>query len=147
MIKYTSTHLVFIKIYSKIKCFSIFIPIPIIPNILTEEDIDIVIEEIVNDKDFEKSDIEIETYERLEELKVPQEYDDGGIIIVDDLNEKKRMTHEFKRCLRDQDILIFWYSLSVKITMNYQRDPSELMETSITYSNQIISEIYKILPR
>ena len=72
-----------------IKCFSIYIPIHIIPNILIEEDIDVVIEEIVNNKDFEKSDTEIETYESVEELKYPQEYDNGGIIILDDLNEKE----------------------------------------------------------
>ena len=71
-----------------IKCFSNYIPIHIIPNNLNEEDIDLVIEEIVNKKDFEKSDTEIETYESIEELKFPQEFDDGGIIILDDLNEK-----------------------------------------------------------
>ena len=38
------------------------------PNILKEEDIDVFIEEIVNNKDFEKSDTEIETYESIEEL-------------------------------------------------------------------------------
>ena len=48
-------------IYQKlIKCFSIFIPINIIPNIFNKEDKDIVIEEIVNNNDFEKSVIEIE---------------------------------------------------------------------------------------
>ena len=36
-----------------INCFSYYIPIHIIPNILNEEDIDVVIEEIVNNKDFE----------------------------------------------------------------------------------------------
>ena len=36
-----------------IKCFTNYIPIHIIPNILNEEDIDIVIEEIVNKEDFE----------------------------------------------------------------------------------------------
>ena len=71
-----------------IKCFSNYIPIHIIPNILNEEDSDIVIEKTVNKKDFEKSDTEIETYESIEELKFFQEYDDGGIFILDDLNEK-----------------------------------------------------------
>ena len=59
------------------------------PNILNEEDIDLVIEEIVNNKDFEKSDTEIETHESIEELKFPQEFDDGGNFILDDLNEKE----------------------------------------------------------
>ena len=71
-----------------IKCFSKYIPIHKIPNILNEEDIDLVIEEVINNKDFEKSDTEIDTYESIEELKFPQEYDEG-IIILDDLNEKE----------------------------------------------------------
>ena len=49
-----------------IKCFSSYIPIHIIPNILNEEDLDILIEEMVNNKDFEKSDIEIETFDNIE---------------------------------------------------------------------------------
>ena len=77
-------------LYQKlIKCFSKYIPIRIIPNFLIEEDIDVVIEELVNNKNFEKSDTEIETYEPIEELKFAQEYDEGGIIIPDDLNEKE----------------------------------------------------------
>ena len=35
-----------------IKCFSNYIPINISPNILNEEDIDIVIDELVNNKNF-----------------------------------------------------------------------------------------------
>ena len=77
-------------LYQKlIKCFSNQMPIHIIPNILNEEDIDIVIEEIVTNKDFEKSNTEIETYESIEELKFPQEYENNSIIILDDLNEKE----------------------------------------------------------
>ena len=89
-------------LYQKlIKRFTSYIPIHIIQKILNEEDIDVVIEEIVNNKDFEKSDTEIETYESIEELKFPQEYDYGGIIILDDLNEKEmndaRVHTMFKR--------------------------------------------------
>ena len=41
------------EFYQKLsKCFSKYIPIHIITNILTEEDIDIVIDEEVNNKDF-----------------------------------------------------------------------------------------------
>ena len=54
-----------------------------------EQDIDVVIDEIVNKKDFEKSDTELKTYESIEELTFPEEYEDGGIIIPDDLNEKE----------------------------------------------------------
>ena len=84
-----------------IKCFSNYEPIHIITNILIEEDFDVVFEEIVNNKDFEKSDTEIETYEWIEELKFPQENDDGGIIILHNLNEKEmndpRVKAMFKR--------------------------------------------------
>ena len=66
------------------KCFSNYIPIHILPNILNEEDIDVVIEEIVNNKDFQKSDTEIETFELF-----PQEYENNSIIILDDLNQKE----------------------------------------------------------
>ena len=73
--------------YQKLfKCFSNYIPIHINPNILNQEDIDIVIDEIVNNKDLEKSDIEIEIYESIEEFKFPQEYENNGIITLDDLN-------------------------------------------------------------
>ena len=101
--KNTSTHEVFIKIlYQNIfKCFSNYIPIHIIPNILNEEDIDIKIDEIVNSKDFEKSDIEIATYESKEDIKFPQEYENISIVILDDLNQKEnddpRVQAMFKR--------------------------------------------------
>ena len=59
-------------LYQKlIKCFSNFVTIHIIPKILNEEDIDIVIEEINNNKDFQKSDTEIETYESIGNLNFP----------------------------------------------------------------------------
>ena len=84
-----------------IKFFTRYIPINIIPNILNEADIDIVIDEILNNKDFEKSDTEIETYESIEELKFPQEYENNSIIILDDLNQKEmddpRIQAMFKR--------------------------------------------------
>ena len=77
-------------IYQKLsKCFSSYIPIHIIPNNLNEEDIDIVIEEVVNNKDFEKSNTEIETFDNIEDLKFPQEYENNSIFILDDLNQKE----------------------------------------------------------
>ena len=76
-------------LYQKlIKCFSNYIPIHKIPNILNDEDIDIVIEEVINNKDFEKSDCEIETFDNIEDLKFPQDYENNSIIILDDLNQK-----------------------------------------------------------
>ena len=109
--------------YQKInKCFSNYIPIHIIPNILKGSDIDIVIEEIVNTKDFEKSDTEIETFDNIEELKFPQEYENKSIIILDDLNQKEmddpRVQAMFKRS-RHNNLSIFiisqdYYELSKK---------------------------------
>ena len=93
-----------------IKCFTNYIPINIIPNILSEEDIYIVIDELVNNKDFEKSDIEIETYDNIEELKFPQDYENTSIIILDDLNEKEinndKIQAMFKRS-RHNNLSIF----------------------------------------
>ena len=68
---------------------------------MNQEDIDEINGELVNDKDIEKSDTEIETYEPIQELKYPQEYENGGIIVLDDLNEKEmndpRVQAMFKR--------------------------------------------------
>ena len=110
-------------LYQKlIKSFSNCIPIHIIPNILNGADIDIVIEEIVNNKDFEKSDTQIETYESIEDLKFPQEYENNSIIILDDLNQKEmddpRVQAMFKRS-RHKFLSIFilsqdYYELSKK---------------------------------
>ena len=96
-----------------IKCFINYIPIHKISSILDEEDIDIVIEEIVNKEDFQKSNTEIENYEGIEEVKYPQEYDDGGIIILDILIEKEmndpRVQAMFKRS-RHNNLSIFIFS-------------------------------------
>ena len=101
-------------LYQKlINCFSNYIPINTIPNILNEEDIDVVIEEIDNNEDFEKSNTEIKTYESIEELKFPQECDDGGINILDDLNKKEmndpRIQAMFKRS-RHNNLFMFTIS-------------------------------------
>ena len=84
-----------------IKCFSNYIPINIIPNISNEEEIDIKIEEIVNNKDFEKTVTEIETFDNIEELRFLQEYENNSIIILDDLNEKKIIMIKYKLCLNE----------------------------------------------
>ena len=109
------------NLYQKlIKRFNNYIPIHIIPNILNEEDIEIVIEEIVNNKDFEKSTTEIETYESIEGLKFPQNYENNSIIILDDINQKEmddsRVQAMFKRS-RHNNLSIFiisqdYYELS-----------------------------------
>ena len=110
-------------LYQKlIRCFSNQIPIHIIPNILNEEDLDILIEEIITDKDFEKSDTEIETFDNIENLKFPQEYENNSSIILDDFNQKEmddpRVQSMFKRS-RHNILSIFkisqdYYELSKK---------------------------------
>ena len=105
-----------------IKCFSNYTPIHIIPKILNEEDIDILIDKLVNNKDFEKSDIEIETFDNIQEMKFPQDYENNSIIILDDLNQKEmddpRVQARFKRS-RHNNLSIFiisqdYYELSKK---------------------------------
>ena len=105
-----------------IKCFSNYISIKTIPNILNEEDLDVVIEEVINNKDFEKSNTEIGTYDNIEDLKYPQEYEYNSIIILDDLNQKEmddpRVQAMFKRS-RHNNLSIFiisqdYYELSKK---------------------------------
>ena len=103
------------NLYQKLyKCFSNYLAIHIIPNNLNEEDIDIVIEEIVNNEDFEKTDNEVETYESIEDLKIPQEYENYSIIILDDLNQKElddpRVQAMFKRS-RHNNLSFFIISL------------------------------------
>ena len=89
---------------------------------MNEEDIDIVIGEITNNKDFEKSNTEIETFDNIEDLKFPQEYENNSIIILDDLNQKEmddpRVQAMFKRS-RHNNLSIFiisqdYYELSKK---------------------------------
>ena len=110
-------------LYQKlIKCFSNYIPIHIIPNMLNEVDIDVVIEEIVNNKDFQKSDTEIETFDNIEELKFPQEYENNSFVILDDSNQKEmddpRVQAMFKRSrLKNLSIFIIsqdYYELRKK---------------------------------
>ena len=105
-----------------IKCCTNYIPIHIIPNILNEEDIDVVIEEVINNKDFQKSNTEIETFDNIEELKFPQDYENNSIIMLDDLNQKEmddpRVQAMFKRS-RHNNLSIFiisqdYYELSKK---------------------------------
>ena len=69
-----------------------------------------MIGEIFNIKHFQKSDTEIQTYESIEELKFPQECDEGGIFILNDLNERQmkdpRVQAMFKRS-RHNNLSIF----------------------------------------
>ena len=103
------------ELYQKlIKCFTAFLPLNVIKNVLDQplEELDSLIVEIVNDEDFESSEKEIETYESIEELKYPQDYDSNTptVIILDDLNQSEmndpRVQAMFKRS-RHSNISIF----------------------------------------
>ena len=69
-----------------------------------------MIEEVINNKDFQKSDTEIETFDNIEELRYPQQDENNSIIILDDLNEKEmddpRVQAMFKRS-RHNNLSIF----------------------------------------
>ena len=105
---------------------------------MNEEDIDLVIDEIVNNKDFQKSDNEIEAYESIDELKHPQEYEDSGVSILDDLNETEmndpRVEAEFKKS-RHNNLSIFiisqdYYELP-KITIRANRNTYHIFKPNI----------------
>ena len=90
--------------YQKLlKCFNNYILINLILNILSEEDIDLVNNEILKDEEFNDSDTEIESYKSIDELKHPQQCDCDQpiVIILDDLNEKEmkdtRVQAKFER--------------------------------------------------
>ena len=90
------------------KCFNNYIPINIIPNTINEENLGSVIEEVVNHKAFEKTEIEIETYEWIEELKNLLEYtwDSPNVLTLDELNENETndpwVQAMFKRSRRNE---------------------------------------------
>ena len=78
-------------LYQKLfKSFGNYIPINIISNTFNEDDFYLVSDEIVIDKTLQKSKTEMDTYESIDEIKYPQKYEDGGIIILNHLNEKKK---------------------------------------------------------
>ena len=94
MKKYASTHPLYIKIYirNRSNVFSNYIPINIVLNNLNDEDLDLVNEEVVNDRDSAKSKTGIGTFESIEELKYPEIYDPIFPIAFtsDELNEKEK---------------------------------------------------------
>ena len=96
-------------------------------NILNEEDIDVVIKEIVSNKDFKKSVIDIETFDNIEELRFPQEYENNSTIILDDLNEKEinndKVQAMFKRG-RHNNLSIF------KISQDYYELPKRTIRAN-----------------
>ena len=101
-------------IYQKLnKCFNFYIPTHIIRNILNEEDIDVVNDEIVKIKDFPKSDTEIETFDNLDELKFPQDYEKNSIFILDDLNEKETNNDKIQAMFkRGRHNIIYFFIIS-----------------------------------
>ena len=94
-----------------------------------------MIDEIVNNRNFQKSNTETETYESIGKLNFPQEDDDGGNIILGDLNEKEmkdpRAQAVFKRS-RHNNLSIFIIS----------QDYYELTKKTIR-ANGIICHIFK----
>ena len=84
-----------------------------IPSVLNEESSNLVYDKIVNENDCGDSDREIETFESMiYQLKTPQVYEDGAIILVD-LNELEMGDLRFQvlfRRSRHNNLLIFLIS-------------------------------------
>ena len=72
------------------------------------DELDKTIEENINDEDFESSHIDCESYEGIDELKNPQDYDPNihNVIILDDLN-KQPLNDERVQILKENVIIIF----------------------------------------
>ena len=93
-----------------IKCFESFFPLNVIKNVLNLkiplEELQPLIEEIINDEDFESSQIECESYDNIDELKNAQEYepDKHNVIILDDLNKEQLNDKEFK-CFLTSEVI------------------------------------------
>ena len=124
------------------KCFSNFIRLNAIPNFLNEQISDLVTDAIVNDKDFEKSETEKETFESKEKLKYPQEFDaDDPIFFSDDIHEKETNDPRVQAMFRwsrhnNKSIFI--------ISLDYYELPKNFIRANDSIcSNQIISEVFK----
>ena len=95
-------------LYQKlIECFSNFIPLKTIQNILDKEDLELIIEKKVKEENFEKT--ETETCESIAELEYPQEYnvDIPTLNILDDLNGEKINDLKVHETLNDLDIVAY----------------------------------------
>ena len=92
---------------------------------------------MINDKDFQKSDTEIETFDNIEELRFPQEYENNSIFILDDINEKEinndKIQAMFKRGLHNNlSIFLFnqdYYELP-KLTFRANGNIYHIFETN-----------------
>ena len=107
--------------------FSNYIPIKTIANILIENDIDAVIDEVVNDKEFEKSETEIKTNKSKEKNKMSADLWRWGVIIIDDSNEREvnnpRIQAMFKRSRHN--------SLSIFInSQDYYKPPKKMIRVN-----------------
>ena len=80
----------------------------------------------------------------MENLQFPQEYEDAGIIILDDLNGKEtndvQVQAKFERSRHDK--LSFFINNQDYYEIRNER--LEVMETSTNTQNQTISETFKI---
>ena len=91
--------------------FANYIPIQLFLRISSEKGIGLVAEDIVFDKDIQKSDTETETYDSIEALNYTQQFEDGGMKISDDLKEQEMNDHRrqsyFKRSRHNKNLLFY----------------------------------------
>ena len=85
----------------------------------------------------------METYASIEELKLPKEHEDSGIIILDALNQKEKNDPRIQAMFKRSNHKNYLYSKWIKIFTNYPKRRLELLETSTLSLDQTVSEIYE----
>ena len=65
----------------------------------------------IDRKNFEKTEIELETNESVEEIKYleDEDLDIPIVILFDDSSGDKRITHEFKHCLKVLSNIVYLF--------------------------------------
>ena len=98
--------------------------------------LDSLIEELVNDLNFEKSVIEIEK-KSIEELKNPEEYEFSSdysiLVVLNDPNEKEKKSPEIKLSLNLLGTLVNLFLRSHNIITNYQNELLVPIEEYLSY--------------
>ena len=99
------------KLYQNIfKCFSNFIPLKTVPNMLNEKDIDVLFGEIVNKKSLKTQILEEKYMNQQKNLKNPRNLIQIIQLFFFLMTQQKRMIFTFKQCSKDPDIVTCLFS-------------------------------------
>ena len=91
-----------------------------------------MIDAIVNIAKFDKSDTEKETYESIEQFKLPEDKNDGDIILPYDLNEKEMIDPSVVAMFKRSRHNILGPFIISQSYYELQKKPSELRVIFIT---------------